>query len=201
MNIPLQITFRNMKHSEALDEHIRAEVAKLEEFFDQIIRCHVVVEIPHQHHDRGNPFHIRINLEVPGQSIVVNQQPSLHGQWIDLGEERRLKEFDLEGRHRDAYVALSDAFKTARRKLQDHLRRSRAEVKIHLETPAARVLRLFAKEGYGFLQTLDGREIYFHRNSVMNEGFDQLDIGTMVVYAEEIGEMGPQASTVRCANR
>ena len=199
MNIPLQVTFRNMKHSEAVDAYIREEVAKLEEFFDQIIGCHVVVEIPHQHHDRGNPFHIRINLEVPGSDLVVNQQPNLHGHGVDVGAERLFKELELEGRLKDAYVALSDAFKTARRQLQDYVRRHRNEVKIHQETPEARVVRLFNKEGYGFLQTLDGREIYFHRHSVLNDGFDQLDIGTMVLYAEEHGEMGPQASTVKLA--
>lgn len=199
MNIPLQVTFRNMKHSEAVDAYIREEVAKLEEFFDQIIGCHVVVEIPHQHHDRGNPFHIRINLEVPGSDLVVNQQPNLHGHGVDVGAERLFKELELEGRLKDAYVALSDAFKTARRQLQDYVRRHRDEVKIHQETPEARVVRLFNKEGYGFLQTLDGREIYFHRHSVLNDGFDQLDIGTMVLYAEEGGEMGPQASTVKLA--
>lgn len=199
MNIPLQVTFRNMKHSEAVDAYIREEVAKLEEFFDQIIGCHVVVEIPHQHHDRGNPFHIRINLEVPGSDLVVNQQPNLHGHGVDVGAERLFKELELEGRLKDAYVALSDAFKTARRQLQDYVRRHRDEVKIHQETPEARVVRLFNKEGYGFLQTLDGREIYFHRHSVLNDGFDQLDIGTMVLYAEEHGEMGPQASTVKLA--
>lgn len=199
MNIPLQVTFRNMKHSEAVDAYIREEVAKLEEFFDQIIGCHVVVEIPHQHHDRGNPFHIRINLEVPGSDLVVNQQPNLHGHGVDVGAERLFKELELEGRLKDAYVALSDAFKTARRQLQDYVRRHRDEVKIHQETPEARVVRLFNKEGYGFLQTLDGREIYFHRHSVLNDGFDQLDIGTMVLYAEERGEMGPQASTVKLA--
>lgn len=199
MNIPLQVTFRNMKHSEAVDAYIREEVAKLEEFFDQIIGCHVVVEIPHQHHDRGNPFHIRINLEVPGSDLVVNQQPNLHGHGVDVGAERLFKELELEGRLKDAYVALSDAFKTARRQLQDYVRRHRDEVKIHQETPEARVVRLFNKEGYGFLQTLDGREIYFHRHSVLNDGFDQLDIGTMVLYAEEHGEMGPQASTVKMA--
>ncbi|MFM8395033.1 MAG: HPF/RaiA family ribosome-associated protein [Acidobacteriota bacterium] len=200
MNIPLQITFRNMKHSEAVDAYIREEIAKLEEFFDQIIGSHVVVEIPHQHHERGNPFHIRINLEVPGNDIVVNHQPNLHGLGLDLGEERRIKELELEGRQKDVYVALSDAFKATRRQLQDYVRRHRDEIKVHQETPEARVIRLFAREGYGFLQTLDGREIYFHRNSVLNDGFDQLDIGTMVLYAEEHGEMGPQASTVKLAS-
>ncbi len=197
MNVPLQITFRNMKHSDAVDTYIREEAAKLDELFNQIISCRVVVEIPHQHHVRGNPFHIRINLEVPGSEIVVNQQPNLHAHGVDLGTEHRMKELELEGRQKDIYVAMSDAFKIVRRQLQDYVRQHRNEVKVHEETPEARVVRIFPAEGYGFLQTIDGREIYFHRNSVLNESFGKLDVGALVMFAEENGEMGPQASTVR----
>lgn len=209
MNLPLQITFRNMKHSDAVDAYIREEVAKLDEFFDQIISCRVVVEIPHQHHERGNPFHVRINLEVPGDDIVINHQPGLLGHQPGLlgaelsgadgdhSAERRVKGQELEGRQKDIYVAMGDAFRIARRQLQDYVRRHRQEVKTHQLTPEARVARIFPEEGYGFLQTIDGREIYFHRHSVLNEGFGRLDVGAMVQYAEENGEMGPQASTVR----
>ncbi|MEY4167813.1 MAG: hypothetical protein RIR52_1637 [Acidobacteriota bacterium] len=199
MNLPIQVTFRNIKHSEAVDAYIREEAAKLDELFDQIISCRVVVEIPHQHHDRGNPFQIRINIEVPGSSIVVNHQPSLHGHEVDIKVEQRAKVLELEGRQKDIYVAMSDTFKVARRQLQDYVRRHRREVKLHEERPEARVARIFPGEGYGFLQTLDGREIYFHRNSVLNGGFEQLSVGTPVHFAEERGEMGPQASTVKAA--
>jgi cold shock CspA family protein len=196
MNLPLQITFRNMKHSDAVDTCIREEAAKLDELFDQIISCRVVVEQPHQHHVRGNPFLIRINLEVPGSEIVVNQQPSLHGQVVDIRQEKRVGEMEIEGAKKDVYVAMSEAFSRARRQLQDYVRRHRSEIKTHQETPEARVAKIFPEEGYGFLQTIDGREIYFHRNSVLNDGFSRLDVGSMVMYAEEFGEMGPQASTI-----
>ncbi|NDD64484.1 MAG: HPF/RaiA family ribosome-associated protein [Acidobacteria bacterium] len=201
MNLPIQITFRNIKHSDAVDAYIREEAAKLDELFAQITSCRVVVEIPHQHHDRGNPFHIRIKLEVPGSNIVVNHQPSLHGHGVDTRVEQRAKELELGGRQKDIYVAMSDAFKVARRQLQDYVRLHRQEVKHHEETPEARVARIFPGEGYGFLQTQDGREIYFHRNSVLNEGFEQLNVGSLVQFAEERGDMGPQASTVRVATR
>lgn len=201
MHLPIQITFRNIKHSEAVDTYIREEAEKLDELYDQIISSRVVVEMPHHHHERGNPFHIRINIEVPGSSIVVNHQPSLHGHGVDTKEEQRAKVLELEGRQKDVYVAISDAFKVARRQLQDYVRRHRQEVKLHEETPEARVARIFPGEGYGFLQTPDGREIYFHRNSVLNGGFGQLGVGSLVQYAEERGERGPQASTVKITGR
>jgi cold shock CspA family protein len=69
-------------------------------------------------------------------------------------------------------------------------------VKVHEPTPYARVSKLFLHEGYGFLETADGREIYFHSNSVLEPGFDHLQIGTEVRFAEEQGAEGPQASTV-----
>jgi cold shock CspA family protein len=68
--------------------------------------------------------------------------------------------------------------------------------KVKATFPRGRVIRLFREEGYGFLETPDGREIYFHRNSVLHPGFDRLEIGTEVRFAEEEGEKGPQASTV-----
>jgi len=55
-------------------------------------------------------------------------------------------------------------------------------------------------EDYGFLKTPDGREIYFNKNSVLLPGFDRLEVGTEVLYAEEVGERGPQASRVRVAS-
>jgi cold shock CspA family protein len=68
-------------------------------------------------------------------------------------------------------------------------------VKQHETLPTGKVVRLDLK--FGFIETSDGREIYFHRNSVLNGGFHKLKLGTLVAFAEEMGEKGPQASTVR----
>lgn len=96
----LQITFRGMDPSEALSEHIRDQADKLEQFFDGITGCHVVVEEPHRHHQQGKRFHIRVDLHVPGKNIVVD--PS----------ERAAPE--------DAYQAVSEAFDAARRQLRTY---------------------------------------------------------------------------------
>ena len=179
MELPLQITFRNMSPSDVIETSIRERAGKLDSFYERIMGCRVVVEAPHRHHHKGRLYHIRIDITVPGGELVVNREPSKHAA------------------HEDVYVAIRDAFDAARRKLQDYGRRQRGVVKAHESTSHARVSKLFPGEGYGFLETRDGREIYFHRNSLLGLEFDRLPVGTEVRFTEEQGKEGPQASTVR----
>jgi cold shock CspA family protein/ribosome-associated translation inhibitor RaiA len=172
MQVPLQITARGLALSDAAERDIRAKAANLERYYDGIIGCRVVVEGPVKHHRKG-PFTVSIDLSVPGAELVVDRQTDP-----------------------DLYVAIRDAFDAARRRLEDYARRERGAVKLHEASPRGLVIRLFRDEGYGFLETPDGREIYFHRRSVRHPGFDRLEIGTEVRFAEEEGEQGPQASTV-----
>ena len=134
MKLPIQITFRNMNHSDAVEARIREEAAKLETFYEGIMSCRVMVEIPHQRHERGNPFHIRIDLGVPGGEVVIKHEPTIHGAVRDLGA-RATKDDELHGPHKDVYVAIRDAFKTARRELQDYARRQRGDVKRRVASP------------------------------------------------------------------
>src|SRR4030095_15113929 len=78
--------------------------------------------------------------------------------------------------HEDVYVAIRDAFNAAGRKLQDYARRHSGAVKVHDGGPPAWVARLIPEKRYGFLETADGREIYFHGNSVLQPGFDRLEV-------------------------
>jgi cold shock CspA family protein len=172
MQLPLQITARDISLSAAAESNIRAKAADLETYYDGIMGCRVVVEGPGRHHRKG-PFTVCIELSVPGTELVVDRQAD-----------------------EDLYVAIRDAFDAARRRLEDYARRQRGAVKSHEETHRAQVSKLFSQEGYGFLETPDGREIYFHQHSVLHPGFDQLAIGTEVRFVEEPGEKGPQASTV-----
>ncbi|HXG52435.1 MAG TPA: HPF/RaiA family ribosome-associated protein [candidate division Zixibacteria bacterium] len=207
MKIPLQITFRNMPPSEAIESHIREKAAKLESFYDRIMGCRVVVEAPHRRHHKGKAYLVRIDLTVPGGELVVNREPThLEAEKPEPLEppEKELaecREPTREAAHEDPYVAIRDAFNAAARKLQDFARRQRGKVKRHEPPPRAVVVKLFPEEDYGFLESADGREIYFHRNSVLPPGFDRLKVGTPVYFHEEPGEKGPQASTVRIAAR
>jgi cold shock CspA family protein/ribosome-associated translation inhibitor RaiA len=179
MEVPLQIVFEDMDPSEFVEARIREEVDKLEQFHDRITSCRVVVSEPHRHKAKGKLFHVRVFLTVPGGGDVV----------IDGNKHDKHA-------HEDVYVAIRDAFGAARRRLQDHSRKRAGKVKAHEEPPHGHVVRLFADDGYGFIEAADGREFYFHRNSVLNDGFDKLEIGAEVRFAEEMGDKGPQASTV-----
>jgi ribosomal subunit interface protein len=184
MDLPVQITFHNMSPSESIEAAIREKAAKLTEFFDRIVHCRVVIDVPHKHHERGNLYQVKIDLKVPGREIAVTREAGAHAACKDI------------------YVAIRDAFSAAVRQMEDHIRKGlRHDVKQHEPVPYGRVSRLFPDEGYGFLRTPDGREVYFHKNAVLNGDFQRLQPGTEVSFVEEPGEKGPQASTVKPVGR
>jgi ribosomal subunit interface protein len=117
MKLPVQITFRDMSPSEALEANVREKAQKLDRFYDRIMGCRVVVEAHHKHHHKGNLYHVRIDLTVPGQELVVSREPV------------------EDHSHEDVYVAVRDAFDAARRQLEDYARRRRHQVKRHEGAP------------------------------------------------------------------
>jgi cold shock CspA family protein len=195
--IPTQVTFRGLTHSDALESDVLERVAWLEQFYAGIVRCRVIVELPHRHRRDGRHFHVRIEITVPGgEPIVISPEPSLHGRLKHVGADVHRKETEIEAVHRYAAVAIREAFDAARRRLEDVAREQRGAVKTH-EVPAhGEVVELETADGYGFIQSGENR-VYFHRASVLDDAFDDLSIGTRVAFVEEQGEQGPQASTVR----
>ncbi len=173
MEIPLQITNRNLRLTDAIASEIRKRAEKLEKFHDRITRCKVVVESPHRHSHQGKLYNVQIKITVPGSEIVVKRNP-----------------------HEDLYVSIRDSFSAARRKLEDYARRRRGEVKQHNNAQPARISSIFPERGYGFISTKDNEEIYFHENSVVNRNFKHLAIGMEVRFAEEKGDKGPQATII-----
>jgi cold shock CspA family protein len=195
--IPAQVTFRGLAHSDELESDIRERMGWLEQFYAGIVRCRVLIEVPHRHHHDGRHFHVRIEMTVPGGvPIVVSHEPSLHGRVKDVDEDAHHKETEIESVRRYARVAVHEAFDAARRRLEDFAREQRGTVKTH-EVPAhGQIVELSIADGYGFIQAGENR-VYFHRASVLHDAFDQLTIGTAVAFIEEKGEKGPQASSVR----
>jgi len=175
----LQITFRNIDSSPAVEAKIRERARELEQFFDRIVSCRVVIEAPDRRR-HGDLFHIRVDLKVPGKEIVVKRDPPEHHA------------------HEDIYVAVRDCFDAVRRQLEDHVRRSRGDVKAHDIPAHGKVASLMAERDYGFIDASDGTEVYFHRNAVANGGFEKLVVGDEVRFSlhPAEGEKGPQASNV-----
>jgi len=197
MNVPIQITFRNMEPSALAEQWIREQADTLEEFYKRIMGCRVAVEIPHRHRTKGNQYHIRIRLTVPGRELVVKWDPKLAKQVRQLRETEITKKSDLGATHKILQQAINDAFKVAGRRLEDYARRQRGDVKTHEGMPRGVVSRLAEDRSHGFLTAEDGREIYFHKDSVLNRAYGRLKVGANVAFAEEQGDKGPQASTVR----
>lgn len=131
MELPVQVTFRNVDASAAVETRIREEAAKLESFFDRIIGCRVVVEATKHHQNHGKIYSIRIDLTVPGDEIVVNYEPSLHNSAKKTGEERGGKSLEVEDVYKDIYVSVRDSFKSARRQLQEYVERQRPDARAH----------------------------------------------------------------------
>jgi Sigma 54 modulation protein / S30EA ribosomal protein len=144
----LQITFRNMKPSPVVEEWIREEVSKLETFYSQIMGCRVAVEVPHRHHAKGSPYHVRIDLTVPGGELVIKREVSLGSRVRRAGEKEISKRLEVETPHKNLRLAIDDAFRAAGRRLQDYARRRRGDVKVHqLPSPAPISRRARAKKG------------------------------------------------------
>jgi ribosomal subunit interface protein len=178
MQQPIQITFRDMGHSDAAEAYVRDHAAKLEQFDQNIVACKVALEMPHRHR-RAGQARVRIDLTVPSDEIVVDYSPT-----AENGEE-------------GLYAAIDQAFDRAIRQLEDYVQRRRWDVKRHESAyREGHVVKLWSYEGFGFIETAEGDEVYFHRNSVLHHGFDRLAVGSRVRFVEEMGERGPQASTV-----
>jgi len=113
MQLPLQITFRNIPPSEAVEAKVRERAEKLTRITDNILACRVTVEAPHKHHHKGSTYQVRIDLAVPGNEIVVSRDPGLNHA------------------HEDIYVAVRDAFDAVRRQLENYVRQRQGKDKQH----------------------------------------------------------------------
>lgn len=181
MQTPVQIAFRGMDTSPALEAKIREKAEKLERYHDRITSCRVVVEAPHRHSRKGKLYSISIDVTIPGTELVVNSEKRNHHS------------------HEDPYVALRDAFNAMTRQLEERAREDKGKVKAHESPPQGMVVRLF--QDHGFIGTADRGDIYFHRNSVVDGSFDDMKEGDQVRFVATAGEKGLQATTVHPAPR
>lgn len=122
----LQTTFLHTPRSEAVVARIQKEADSLGKYHDRITRCHVHIEAPAKHHHQGAPFHIRIEVHVPGRELMVTDVPAARPAPSQTGDSRRRKSQEIDSAHKDAYVAIRDSFRAMRRQLKDHSQRIQA---------------------------------------------------------------------------
>lgn len=183
MDRPVEVTFRNTVSDPEVEAVVRREAAKLERYHRPIVGCRVAIERPQRFQRQGNMYRVRLFITAgTRRPIVVTRDP---------------RDSDM---HDDLRTIVLGAFKAARRQLQSMVQQQRGDGKSPRE-PRALVVRLFPEADYGFLKTPDGREIYFHRHSVLHDDFERLAAGTEVRFEEVEGEKGPQASTVQIVNK
>ena len=176
--IPLQINFRNLDTSVAAKAKILEKLDRLRRFYPSIQSCHVAIEQLHRQHHQGNHFHVRIHLKAPGHELVSGSEPDENHAYSDL------------------YIAMRDAFDAMGRQLEDLVRHQQGHVKHHEQRPHGHITEISPDKTFGRIASVDGRWLYFHRNSLIGEDFDQLQVGTPVYYVEDLGDEGPQASSV-----
>jgi ribosomal subunit interface protein len=113
MAIPIQITFRSVDPSPAVEDYVRRRAAKLETFSNRITRCHVTIEALSGRHDHSQPYRVRVELKMPGAELVVG----------DHSKTRPVTQ--------DVYAVIDDTFDDAGRVVQEHVQRTRRDTKTH----------------------------------------------------------------------
>ncbi|MCC7274162.1 MAG: HPF/RaiA family ribosome-associated protein [Alphaproteobacteria bacterium] len=180
MQVPLQITFRHLEPSEAVESQVREQVDRLERHRERITSCRVAIEAIRRK-GLAKLFKVRLDITYPRGEVAV------------------ARESYEDQRHDGLMIAIRDAFEAAHRTLMDRGERQRGAVKSHEVPPHGVVERLFSDQGYGFVRMPDGQEVYFHRNAVAEGTFEMLAVGTPVrcEIAEGEGVKGAQASTIK----
>lgn len=187
MQIPAEITFHNIQHSEWAEQVIREKIARLEKLFDRLVTCRVRVEKRANNAQNSIPPVLRIEIGVPGhKDLVVSHEP----------EHLQQKFSDPDMR-----IAINEAFRIAERQLLDFKEQLKGRTKTPLHDTAnqflGQVAELAQDKDHGFLLTKEGGLLYFHRNSVLTGNFDAMKRGDAVHYVEDMGDTGPTAVKVR----
>ena len=181
MQEPLQISFQNMDSSEALEQRVREHWARVERHYDRITSARIVIQAPHRQPHKST-LGISISIGVPGRDIVVKR-------------ERRLHESDD-----NAAWVINEAFHAAERQLEDYAQKLRRDVKANpgAEREYARIVNLYPEQDYGFIETRERLNIFFHRDVLRDAALEDLKVGSEVLYtlAPDEGSMGPMASSV-----
>lgn len=184
MQIPAEIVYKHCEPTDELQAAVSKQIERLERFSKRITSCRVVVSAPAARHRQGGHYEVDIRIALPGRKDVIVAER--HGDAPELEHPQ---------------VAIKRAFDVAVREIEDAMRDLRGEVKAHGAPAHGKVVRFLAGEDCGFIETPDGREVYFHRNSVVDGDFDKLETGAEVRFVEELGEKGAQASAVHVVGK
>ena len=179
MQLPIEISYRGVAKSDEIETLVRDKAARLDKFCDHISRCDIIIEQPNHAHHSGNVFRVRIDVTVPPHhELIADEKPGKHDM------------------HEPLVKVVGDAFRNMERQLKELTAKQHHKVKHHEDGPHAMVSKIFAADGYGFITDMQGRDVYFHRDSLKNGDFDHLKVGTEVRFDEVSNESGAHATSV-----
>ncbi|MHA7886425.1 HPF/RaiA family ribosome-associated protein [Roseicyclus sp.] len=182
MQTPIEVAFKHVDPTDEIKALILEKADQLETYYDGITSCHVYVRAPHQSQRKGNLYEVTVEVRVPGTELVVRNDMD------DVAEHEHLR------------VAICDAFAAMTTELKRWKAQIRDEVKTTDGGPLqGKVVEIRHDEDFGQIIATDQRIVYFHRNSVVDGSFDELQPRDTVELVVQTGEsaIGPQASTVR----
>jgi cold shock CspA family protein len=159
-----------------VEKHVLRGLRRLERSASDLLRARATVSQRDRRHHSGNLYDVRLELSLPGRDVVVSRTAPPHRESETL------------------VTAIGEAFDKARRLLLAQRAERRGEVKTHEPPEEGEVTDVMPD--YGFIQAIDGHTVYFHRNSVLADGWSRLEVGSEVRFVEEMGNEGPQASAV-----
>jgi ribosome-associated translation inhibitor RaiA len=173
MKQPLQIRFLGMEPSDAVESAARKKAEQLDRFCPDLMSCRVTIEQTHKHQHQGRPFAVRLDVRLPDHELSVDR---VHDE--------------------DVYVALRDAFDDMKRQVEDSVRRTRGQEKLHPTPLHGEVVRFGSEGQCGYIRTPDGDEYYFGADNVTGVPFEHLQVGTQVQFIPEVAALGRQAKRV-----
>jgi cold shock CspA family protein len=208
MQVPPEIIYKNIESTLALDTLLQQQIARLERVCNYVVSLHVGIEQEQGRHQEGNPYHVRLEIRVPpNHQLIVNRQSVLH---VDAKPRADVEPGEIPEKHGSVTsrkdeplpTLIRRTFDSARRQLQKLVELQRGEIKSHPQNEvAAFVERLFRDEGYGFIRTTGGEQIYFNKNSTLHGEWDRIRVGTGVRFAAEEGEKGMQATSIEIVSK
>lgn len=173
MQQPIQVTFKDVDHSASVEEHVREKAEKLNQFNQDIISCHITLDLQQKKQNQGNLYTVHITTSVPGKEFVASHN----------GDE-------------NMYIAIRDAFDNMRDQLKEHTHQLHGKVKTHTEHLNGKVARLFDYDEFGFIHDEDGNEYYFNAGYMNSHSFDSLKIGQSVHFTPDVGREGAVAKKI-----
>jgi nucleotide-binding universal stress UspA family protein/ribosome-associated translation inhibitor RaiA/cold shock CspA family protein len=178
---PFEIAYEHLEPTLAAERHVLRGLKRLERLAPNLVRVRVTLAKRGARRAKGDLYTVSLEVTAPGPNVVVSRTPSLHSENADL------------------LTAIGEAFDKALRQIVESHAVTRGEVKSHEAAAIGEVTELFPD--HGFIRTTDGRVVYFHRNSVLGDAWDGLEVGVEVRLVDEPGREGPQATTVTVLRR